>query len=251
MVWLRRLEKRPTAGSQIAQNNEKHNSQYSFRSVSHSSIPTHLSLLNVRIMVPILPILPTPRTLCARTQSYSTHKRIARALESCLLRARPRFQAQQHGAVLEINVCPRELTIWSKVWISTRKNGWIFGNKYLILTWGKFSGVNIHWRASESMVWKREGSSKWQVVGIRAEVYKMRWVVLKTYVVLNHCNRYKSGRWILHCKSNRPVSVRSCQVIRWPKWETTRPSRSAIAWELCETEPHILSVLRSVCRWAI
>ena len=65
LVWLRRLEKRPTAGSQIAQNNEKHNSQYSFRSVSHSSIPTHLSLLNVRIMVHQYYPSSLPRGRCA------------------------------------------------------------------------------------------------------------------------------------------------------------------------------------------
>ena len=65
---------------------------------------------------------------------------------------------------------------------------------------------------------------------------KMRWVVLKVFLVTATITGL------------RPFVI---QVMRCAKWGITRPWRSdvSISWKLCATEPHMLSISRPVSRW--
>ena len=95
---------------------------------------------------------------CALVPSRLLRMTEWKGLESCLLRARPRFQAQQYGGRHGSQRVSSELTIWPIPWISTRKSGSWFGTKHLILSWETFPDVNMNWKESGSGVWQHEGS---------------------------------------------------------------------------------------------
>ena len=165
----------------------------------------------------------------------------------------PGSKPNNMAAVMEVNVSPLNWRfdqyhefLRGKAALDLEQNILFFlGKRFPTSTWtGKRAGAGFdNTRVHELHKWPFHGDL-WLWLELKKDAwwtlwyFKMRWVVLKAFLVTATITDLRS--FVI-------------QVMRWAKWEITRPRRSdiSIAWELCSTEPHMLSIFRSVSRWTI